>query len=211
MFAYIDVQPFAISYVVTFWVPWNTNNINKTRSLLQTTGGKDETNIVLCGNRSTTRNSERNNIWYSKRLDINIRKHAQKHNKIWALLQTTGDKDEPSEFTPGFWWGLCTSSFEFSALCFSPSSCVLYCQFDWIVHSGLPLRPVYCTVSNTQDEGAIPNGWSSETDSTIHRTKGQSRMDNPVKLTVTWTDILFTDSSKYTNGMSWFYVSGLQF
>ena len=73
-----------------------------------------------------------------------------------------------SEFTPGFWWSLCSSSFEFSALCFfpfvlcivlsvsldrpfgiAPSSCVLYCQFHWIVHSGLPLRPVYCTVSFT--------------------------------------------------------------
>ena len=31
----------------------------------------------------------------------------------------------------------------------TPSSCVLYCQFHWIVHSGLPLRPVYCTVSFT--------------------------------------------------------------
>ena len=29
------------------------------------------------------------------------------------------------------------------------SSCVLYCQFHWIVHSGLPLRPLYCTVSFT--------------------------------------------------------------
>ena len=92
-----------------------------------------------------------------------------------------------SEFTPGFWWSLCSSSFEFSALCFfplrpmyctvsfigssirdcpfvlcivlsvsldrpfgiAPSSCVLHCQFHWIVHSGLPLRPVYCTVSFT--------------------------------------------------------------
>jgi hypothetical protein len=40
---------------------------------------------------------------------------------------------------------------------------------------------------NTQDEGAIPNGRSSEPDSTIRRTKGQSRMDNPVKLTVQYT------------------------
>ena len=32
---------------------------------------------------------------------------------------------------------------------FTPSSYVLYCQFHWIVHSGLPLRPVYCTVSFT--------------------------------------------------------------
>ena len=29
-----------------------TNNINKTRSLLQTTEDKDQPNIVLCGNRN---------------------------------------------------------------------------------------------------------------------------------------------------------------
>jgi hypothetical protein len=37
-----------------------TNNVNKTCALLQTTGGKDEPNIVLCGNRNRhDRNSER--------------------------------------------------------------------------------------------------------------------------------------------------------
>ena len=30
----------------------NTNNVNTTCALLQTTGGKDEPNIVLCGNRN---------------------------------------------------------------------------------------------------------------------------------------------------------------
>jgi len=30
----------------------NTTNINKTRALLQTTGGKDDPNIILCGNRN---------------------------------------------------------------------------------------------------------------------------------------------------------------
>jgi len=37
----------------------NTNNANKTRILLQTTGGKDEENIVAG---STTRNSDHKNI-----------------------------------------------------------------------------------------------------------------------------------------------------
>ena len=35
----------------------NTNNVNKTRALLQTTGGKHEPNIVLCGNRSEHHNT----------------------------------------------------------------------------------------------------------------------------------------------------------
>ena len=30
----------------------NTNNVDKTWTLLQTTGGKDKPNIVLCGNRN---------------------------------------------------------------------------------------------------------------------------------------------------------------
>ena len=38
---------------------------------------------------------------------------------------------------------------QFHWIWIAPSSCVLYCQFHWIVHSGLPLRPVYCTVSFT--------------------------------------------------------------
>ena len=45
------------------WTPIqqaNTNNVNKTRVLLQTTGGKDEPNIVsfLCGNRNGHHNKE---------------------------------------------------------------------------------------------------------------------------------------------------------
>ena len=35
----------------------STNNINKTR-VLQTTGGKDEPRIVLCGNRNGHHNTE---------------------------------------------------------------------------------------------------------------------------------------------------------
>ena len=37
------------------WTPLyatHTNNIDKTCALIQTTGGKDEPNIVLCGNRN---------------------------------------------------------------------------------------------------------------------------------------------------------------
>ena len=38
----------------------NTNNVNKTRVLLQTTGGKDEPNIAsfLCGNRNGHHNKK---------------------------------------------------------------------------------------------------------------------------------------------------------
>ena len=36
----------------------NTNNVNETSALLQTTGGKDEPNIVLCGNRNGHHNTE---------------------------------------------------------------------------------------------------------------------------------------------------------
>ena len=36
----------------------STNNVNKTWALLQTTGGKDEPNIVLCGNGKGHHNRE---------------------------------------------------------------------------------------------------------------------------------------------------------
>jgi hypothetical protein len=36
----------------------NTNNVNKTLALLQPTGGKDEQNIFLCGNRNGHHNTE---------------------------------------------------------------------------------------------------------------------------------------------------------
>jgi len=36
----------------------NTNNVNKTRAIPQTTGGKDEPKIVICGNRSGHDNME---------------------------------------------------------------------------------------------------------------------------------------------------------
>ena len=36
----------------------NTNNVNKTWALLQTTGGKEEPSIVLCGNRNGHDNTE---------------------------------------------------------------------------------------------------------------------------------------------------------
>ena len=36
----------------------HTNNVNMTLALLQTTGGKDEPNIILCGNRNGYHNME---------------------------------------------------------------------------------------------------------------------------------------------------------
>ena len=36
----------------------STNNVNKTWALLQTTGGKDEPNIVSCGNGNGHHNTE---------------------------------------------------------------------------------------------------------------------------------------------------------
>ena len=36
----------------------NTNNVNKTWAFLQTTGGKDELNIILCGNHNGHHNTE---------------------------------------------------------------------------------------------------------------------------------------------------------
>jgi hypothetical protein len=36
----------------------NTNNVNKTCTLIQTTGGKDEPNIFLCGNFNGRHNTE---------------------------------------------------------------------------------------------------------------------------------------------------------
>ena len=38
----------------------NTNKVNKTWALLQTTGGKEEPNIILCGNRNGHHNTELN-------------------------------------------------------------------------------------------------------------------------------------------------------
>jgi hypothetical protein len=46
-------------YVGHYFTQANTNNVNKTYALLQTTGGKDEPNIVTD---ITTRNSERRHI-----------------------------------------------------------------------------------------------------------------------------------------------------
>ena len=35
-----------------YYAQTNTNNVNKTWALVQTTGGKDKPNIVICGNRN---------------------------------------------------------------------------------------------------------------------------------------------------------------
>jgi hypothetical protein len=77
----------------------NTNNINETWALLQTTGGKDEPNIVLFGNRNGHHNTE-----------------LRVHTDVQSILR---------------------------CVCFSSSSCILRiqcCQFLWIVNSWLPLR-----------------------------------------------------------------------
>jgi hypothetical protein len=48
----------------------NTNNVNKTWALLQTTGGKDEPSISLCGKRYGLHNTElrRHIKWQHKKL-----------------------------------------------------------------------------------------------------------------------------------------------
>jgi hypothetical protein len=60
----------------------NTTNVNKTCTLLQTTEGKDEPNIVnkTCTLLQTTGGKDEPNI----------------DNKTCTLLQTTGGKDEPN-------------------------------------------------------------------------------------------------------------------
>ena len=54
--------------VVQHYAQANTNNVNKTWTLLLTTGCKDEPNIVLCGNSNAYHNTElrtkRQNLYY---------------------------------------------------------------------------------------------------------------------------------------------------
>ena len=45
-------------YVGHHYTQTNTNNVIKTCTILQTTGGKDETKIVLCRNRNGHHNIE---------------------------------------------------------------------------------------------------------------------------------------------------------
>ena len=45
-------------YVGHYYTQTNTNNVNEAWAILQTTGGKDETKIVLCGNRNGHHNIE---------------------------------------------------------------------------------------------------------------------------------------------------------
>ena len=60
MATYIGTQEKKITtqYVLDTTMQTNTNNVNKTWALLQTTGGKDEQNIVLCRNRNGHYNTE---------------------------------------------------------------------------------------------------------------------------------------------------------
>ena len=52
-------QKHNIIYVGYYYTQTNTNNVNKTWTLLQTTRGKDEPNIVFfCGNRNGHHNRE---------------------------------------------------------------------------------------------------------------------------------------------------------
>jgi hypothetical protein len=58
----------------------NTNNANKTRVLLQTTGGNDELNIVLCGNRNEHHNTE-----------LRRSRHIiGQHNVVWCYQNKIG-------------------------------------------------------------------------------------------------------------------------
>ena len=67
-----------------------------------------------------------------------------------VVKETGTDCPSRSLSSPPVFGGVCVVHLlSFLRCVFSPSSCVLYCQFHWIVHSGLPLRPVYCTVSFT--------------------------------------------------------------
>ena len=80
------------------------NNVNKTRDILPTTGGKDEPNIFFM--RTSQRTSrhgtqnvkafDRTKCWTS--LCANTHK---KHNKTWALLQTTRGKTNRTSFSCG--------------------------------------------------------------------------------------------------------------
>jgi len=56
--------------------------LNQTQ--IQTTGGKDESNIVLCENRNGHRNTER-------RTYRHIIRHHTKKPKRWATPPTNGD------------------------------------------------------------------------------------------------------------------------
>jgi hypothetical protein len=71
-------------------------------------------------------------------------------NMAGVVKETGTDCPSRSLSSPPVFGGVCVVHLlSFLRCVFSPSSCVLYCQFHWIVHSGLPLRPVYCTVSFT--------------------------------------------------------------
>jgi hypothetical protein len=61
---------------------------NKTWNLLQTSGGKDEPNIVFMGKSLSTPQHGTKNV--------------KTHNKTWNLLQTSGGKDEPNMLTTIF-------------------------------------------------------------------------------------------------------------
>ena len=79
------------------YTKWNINNVNETSALLQTTGGKDEPNIVFL-------NSLKRTVHTMKKNKTKIQRNMCGHhytqtntnnvNKSSALRQTTGSKDE---------------------------------------------------------------------------------------------------------------------
>ena len=80
-------------YMFDITVQTNTNNVNKTWVLLQTTGGKDEPSIVLYAEiltDFTTRNSERANTSKEKVKILNYEKHGPLQNRRWTRMLATG-------------------------------------------------------------------------------------------------------------------------
>ena len=83
---------------IKIYTKTSKNNVNKTRSLLQTTGGKDEPNIgfytkIVTG--ITTRNSERKHTYYDNINQFNL-KYIFKMNTIvkWNVHFVMDDLDD---------------------------------------------------------------------------------------------------------------------
>jgi hypothetical protein len=102
---------FPILWIVHYWLPkvffkiyflssdlhqcLQSNHVNKTRALLQTTWSKDEPNIVLCGNRNWQHNTElRHGIWPRSLWPFSIwcmkyQKVLPKLKPVWVYLQSS--------------------------------------------------------------------------------------------------------------------------
>jgi len=70
------------------WTPQNakTNNVNRTRTLTQITGGKDEPNLVLYGYRNEHLNTEQR----MERNTIGQQQQTQKMSKMDPIKSTGG-------------------------------------------------------------------------------------------------------------------------